>query len=325
MISKKSRKVVAALLIGATVCASGTFAYFNSTVDMSKISGKGTAIQELNITNGYIKVTGTINGTSSTGISDWSYDVARKTTDESLAEGTVNQEWKNAIKTDLGSAASAETAATTVDYITKNQSPDIKGFEGSNTSGTRVPVGSPLTGTVTQARPGDAIVLGDATDSNKQGISIVNESNLTCKARIKFKDNDTANPANSTLEQLKGMAKVGWVMYVNDTKIDLSVADGGLTQINNLLATSASELIGAGKTTTIKVRFELPLLSDNEYQSATNMTEKADGTGEYSTSGAFNLSDLLDIVVTQENNPGWNNDGTTTHPATSTPNNGVTP
>ena len=45
MISKKSRKVVAALLIGATVCASGTFAYFKSKKDLTNIMDKNADAQ----------------------------------------------------------------------------------------------------------------------------------------------------------------------------------------------------------------------------------------------------------------------------------------
>jgi len=332
MISKKSRKVVAALLIGATVCASGTFAYFNSTVDMGKIGKNGSAIQSLDITNGRIYVSASFKGQASADLKDWSYDVARLST-------------INALKTvengglALGSARD-QLQATFNDenYIKMNQSPDITGF-GTETSENevvtndskntvykeikRMDIGAPLTNTITKARPGDAIVLGDAStipDKNsysgtKTGITVTNDSNITCKARIVF-ENPTDGSAD-VVKELTGLKEAGWVMYLNGTEIDfsdISADSKGVDQINDILEAQATNL-AAGTSQTIDIRFELPLLRDNEYQ---NKTNTAAATGQ-----AFNLSKILQITVTQENNPGWNNDGTSTNPATSTPNNGT--
>lgn len=332
MISKKSRKVVAALLIGATVCASGTFAYFNSTVDMSKIGKNGNAIQSLNITNGHIYVSAAFKGQESATLKDWTYDVARLST-------------VNALKTveDGGiavGAAKSQLQATfdNANYIKMNQSPDITGFgvetsaEGNITNDSkntdyngikRMDIGAPLTGTITKARPGDAIVLGDAStieskgdySGTKTGITITNDSNITCKARIVF-----SNPTDGSADvakELAGLKEAGWVMYVNGTEIDfsdISANDKGVDQINDILADQATKL-AAGTAQTINIRFELPLLTDNAYQNKTNTNA---ATGQ-----VFDLSKILQITVTQENNPGWNNDGTSTNPATSTPNNGT--
>lgn len=292
---KRKRKVIAAVLIAATVCASGTFAYFNSTVDMNSIANGG-AIQKLDITNGYIKVTGKFNQTEGS-IKDWSYDVARLSTNNLPTESD-----------DL------------TKYININRSPDIKGFGTDEDTGLesgvegqkRLKVGTPLTGEISQARPGDSIVLGDASDPTKTGITIKNETNLTCKAKIQFKE---STGTTSVANQLTAMKNAGWKMYLNGTEIDLSAVDSGVGAINTLLATQATAL-AAGTEQKIDIRFELPLLADNTYQNKTN-NEGGDTS--------FDLSNILDIVVTQENNPGWNNDGTTTNPATSTPNNGVTP
>lgn len=294
MISKKSRKVVAALLIGATVCASGTFAYFNSKVDMDKIANGG-AMKKLEITNGYINVTGELVGNTSVKASGWTYDVATK------------------------------SGATEAD-----RSPDIIGFDdtgayakttssnATNTTILRTVIGAPLTGTVSAARPGDAIVLGDAADANGGGIKIKNSTNLTCKAIVAFRENGT-----DAEKSLEAMASAGWVMYVNDTKIDLKAdthLDGSNTvvdksivdKVNDVLGDVAATIQSNGGEAFIRVRFELPLLTDNQYQNQTN----AGANG-----APFDLSDILDIVVTQENNPGWGTDGSSDLPAVQTPDN----
>lgn len=331
MISKKSRKVVAALLIGATVCASGTFAYFNSVADMNKINNGG-AMQTLDITNGRIYVSASFKGQGTTDVTDWSYDVARLSTLGALGVTTGQKDpatgvtITDPIKTSLTTFTgySGGNISTTSDFVVKT-SPDITGFDFTRPTGEgvtidqqRLAIGTDLTGAVTKARPGDAIVLGKAAadgSTTTTGITIVNDSNITCKARIQLAD--PTDSSASVVKELKALKEAGWVMYLNDTLIkfdNIEATDEGIDQINKILANQAVEL-AKGTSQTINMRFELPLLRDNAYQ---NKDNSSGPTGE-----AFNLSKLLQVTVTQENNPGWNNDGTSTNPATSTPNNGT--
>lgn len=146
MISKKSRKVVAALLIGATICASGTFAYFNDKLDLSSVVKTDDASSKLNITNGHVEIIGQINGQQSAATNIWSYDVTRLSTVDSF--GISGDKFAAAIKNKYATLNSVDTYAKAIaiassdSYVLDNLSPDILGVksddgaEATDTSGT---------------------------------------------------------------------------------------------------------------------------------------------------------------------------------------------
>lgn len=310
MISKKSRKVVAALLIGATVCASGTFAYFNSKVDLSQLAANNAGTQKtLDITNGKVKISGNIGGT---GIADldkvWTYDVARLSTDDTVAA---------LYKADLSVSAAGKIKSITEDdevaaYITKNQSPDILGVGGINANRTtRAAIGDAVTGRITLARPGDAFVLGTATSSGIDtgtGLEVLNESTLTTKVNLVVKDN--AGKTAATAELTKLFAG-GWKLYAAiDTKkaTDAAYTDNAYQDISTIdqLLGFAPATLEPGESVKIRLRVELPLVTDNSKQDPTR-TKNNDPAAAPATE--VDLMKLFDIKVTQENNPGYSVDG----------------
>ena len=81
----------------------------------------------------------------------------------------------------------------------------------------------------------------------------------------------------------------------NEIIIDLGVVGpNGTTGSNNV-----NEVEGVNKLA--DVRFELPLDTINEYQGLQTFDNN---------DGGFDLSKLIEIQATQENNGGWNEDGT---------------
>ncbi len=322
MISKKSRKVVAALLIGATVCASGTFAYFNSVDKLDTLfANKDKAA--LDITNGKVKITGKINGVQSA-TQVWAYDVSRLS---ELNDPGLNDTAKAAIGFTATTQAAALSMTSDSTYVQKNVSPDILGLasDGSRST-TKAAVGDYVTGSITKARPGDAFVLGGlVNDGTNGGIIVVNESNLTTKIGIvpttgTSGDVDATTGTEGAKKQLKALKDAGWKLYMRIIRID---KDGNELQDDGTVASTPTEyteytetnidtIVGGltlkdvkpGQSVRINVRVELPLGTTNSYQEkTTSSTELADG---------FDLSKLFDVVVTQENNPGWNQDGTST-------------
>lgn len=263
MISKKSRKVVAALLIGATVCASGTFAYFNSKLEMSKIANTDENTQtKLAITNGHVEITGKINGvTSGTLSSLWSYDVARVSTVNAIkAAATADDKaaYKAALGVDsttniLGSdtvSQALEKLSADKKYILSHRSPDISeaiadpesdgGFktknltretlaEGNVINGIkeRAQIGTPLKGEAVYARPGDAFVFGNGAGTEagvkNAGLDIWNKSNITTKLGIRL----NATNSGTLKKQLDQMAAAGWEVYVKIDGLDVSTNTAG--------------------------------------------------------------------------------------------------
>ena len=57
----------------------------------------------------------------------------------------------------------------------------------------------------------------------------------------------------------------------------------------------------------LKIRFELPLLTKNKFQDAQTVADASDTDG-------VDIRNLFTVIATQENNPGWNVDGTDTQP-----------
>lgn len=361
MISKKSRKVVAALLIGATVCASGTFAYFNKTLDFSG-SNVYKGESQISITNGKIDITGQIGSTALTDYT-WSYDVARLSTDEDLVStGRLSDTAKAAIKKTLASNINSTAFESTAfkagynkskdemqetkndtdsskNYVYSNLSPDVIGFDTNNVVYTkkgndgnvivsnseiegyikRTNVGAKLTGAITNARPGDAIVLGDASNLKQQGLVINNKSNLTTNIRIRVKNDPEA------LKEFKLLKKAGWVLYINNVNITkmLGDIDPTIDDINKQIekiytsvpaGTDVSEwkanaTVEDNLKNRFTVRLELPLATTNSYQEL-----KTEDGGKTS----FDIRNIFEVVATQENNPGWNENGGDSNPVTET-------
>lgn len=71
------------------------------------------------------------------------------------------------------------------------------------------------------------------------------------------------------------------------------------------IAAGGAEL--AQKEFGLTIRFELPLLTENKYQDKNTVSSDAGDEG-------VDIRKLFTIVATQENNPGWNVDGTDTQP-----------
>lgn len=333
MISKKSRKVVAALLIGATICASGTFAYFNSKVNMDSITGLDDAQKELKITNGKINVSGRLANATSGSIAGWSYDVARVSTIDDSAKlitaGALDAGF-------TGKDATGKYDLTTLGatFTSKNQSPDLQGTaQATVDKDNRVKLGTSIAGPITKARPGDAFVLGKDTydkgtgelKTSDGGIEIVNNSNLTTKIGFRLNlEKDGADINANQKDQLAALEAAGWKVYLkveapasvvptnpySDWKefdiadfYDETAAEG--SRLKTYEVASLNPATKAYEATGIKfqVRVELPLLTGN------NMMEKSN-TSTTLTSG-LDLTKLFEVVATQENNPGWTQDGTT--------------
>lgn len=321
MISKKSRKVVAALLIGATVCASGTFAYFNSKANMSDFMTNDTA-RKLSITNGHVVVSGNITG-SETMNAYWSYGVSKLSNNGAT-------EVKDASPDILSGGQRLET--TTAGSISL--------ANGDTLYRTKVGAAIP-NGTITRTRPGDAIVLGDGSDDDT-GLEILNASNLTTKIQLRFKRGADGSTTASEAEFNK-LNTAGWKFYFNGTAYDSlqdfkdaietieyyapaleasqpsnpePTAEQTYDQYNQANGTSLdpngfqdlkdewaayNQAVSNSKVKTFSLRLELPLETGNDQQN-----ESLGGTEGVE----FDINDLFEIVATQENNPSWSEDGT---------------
>lgn len=331
MISKKSRKVIAAVLIGATVCASGTFAYFNSKVDMNNISGLNSAQKELAITNGKIVVSGKLANTTGTPVSGWSYDVARVSTIDD-ATALKNAGALAADFTGMKDGNYDLTALGTT-FTSINRSPDLSGgiadSDKVDVSGiSRVKLGAQVTGAVTNARPGDAFVLGKDSyektsgelTSSSGGIQIINNSNLTTKIGFRLNLSNVDGDTDATqAEQITALGNAGWKVYlrvetpagVNPTNpysdwqefdIEDFLKDGKATtyQVASLAPAATADAETGIK---FQVRVELPLITGN------HMMDKS--TLDGGLTNGLDVTKLFEVVATQENNPGWTQDGTT--------------
>ena len=284
--NKKKRVIIAGLLLLITTTAS-TYAYFNKSVTLSENSGEQPF--SLNITNGQISITaGVGNGTTTP---TWSYDVAR------LSTSTATYGLYGITDTN----ADGKIDENDTDYITKyinvNRTMDISGVSstGADASG-RKAIGAELTsGTISNARPGDALVVGTA--SSDEGIFVTNNtSSLTVKVKVEV--NKTAEAENT----IKYLDQAGWIMYIDGTKVNDGSGTLNLDTIQTALDSLATVLNpNESITNKIKIRLELPLLTGNAFEN------KSVGTG--GTQAAFDVSTLFKITATQENNPGWSEAG----------------
>lgn len=259
-----NKKRIGALLIGATllVGALGSFAYFTSNANL-KGNGENGQLQAIQITNGRVVVTADVTG-EGTGLSDWTYDVARLSSENAGIE--VNTTFENTHRT------------PDIDEVYKEATAD--GIE-------RAVIGASLPDVINFTRPGDAIVLGSKVNNEdgttSTGLKIDVDSNLTIKMRVIATDVDGDNKNGLNNPYLDSLEEAGWKLYVNNVEKSFTELKEGL------YLESVDQLL--------EIRFELPLDTTNEYQDKQTLTDVG-GTG-------FDLSKLIEIQATQENNTDW--------------------
>lgn len=274
---RKKKVIVLILGIIMIVGIATSFAYFtNKTNNIT--DSKGNDLQKIQITNGKVEVTAQATN-DGTAVNDWSYDVVRKSNAALPIEDSYESEDKY--------------TAALKEYERKNANPDITGvakktYDGETSGLERATIGASFTDTNIQyTRPGDAIVLGTTNTDGQTGLLITNNSNLTIKAQLNVVNDEVATT------EITKLNNAGWKLYVNDTEVNMgNLATGAQVDLATL-ASSKSQLVS--------VRLELPLTTGNAYQGA------GDGT---KTITDLNISNLFEIRATQENNPGWNEDGT---------------
>lgn len=198
--------------------------------------------------------------------------------------GTDNLDWSYDVV-----EHSLEGIERTEEFINANRTPDIEGAKKSEVNGIeRVDIGAALPTEINFTRPGDAIVLGvkDAT-TGETGLVVTNNSNLTVKMQLVVKTDENAKA------MIKAMNDAGWIMYVDGEEATLE--SGNIVDLGVVAP-------GVNSAKVSDIRFELPLLRDNNYQNATNVNE--------ALAQGLDLSQIIEIQATQENNTGWNEDGT---------------
>lgn len=307
---KKSKRYLIAGLAIIAVTASSTLAYFTSTGTIGD-SGAGKTLQ-LNITNGQVSITAK-PGTGAA-ISNWSYDVARLSTTDYSKFGNGLGDIVAGITT------TGNAAADILAYENKHRSIDMIGLGATateNAAGTtdagggitnastwavvvnsysRWKIGTPVIGTISYARPGDAFVMGTAVAGGaaggEQGLVIKNTSNLTVKVKV-------AAAANAA-DTFTALSNAGWVFYAGKQGGAITqYTDSAtfITALNNILNTETWE---QNHVLTLDIRLELPVLTDN--------TKKGLSVSQGAVT-SFDLNNLFTITATQENNPGWLENG----------------
>ena len=208
----------------------------------------------------------------------WLYDVAR-VSGKSLYEG-VNKKYN-----DLDA------------FIKANRSPDItingvapnaaNGSEVNSEGFLRMNIGTEASGEIKNARPGDAFLLGAVDtlgNSVTGGLVINNNSNL--RVKIKLVTKDGAN------QKIDNMLVAGWKLYIGEEEIKLSALDNTkyVIELGSIQASSVAQVK--------EVRLELPPTTNKDYQGLS-----------ISGTESFDLTQLFEIIATQENNPGWKENG----------------
>ena len=317
---KKSTRLLIAGLMAISVTGASTLAYFTSGVSLGTGS-TGDSQKELSIENGKVEISAEIGGEENAA-NFWYYDVARVSTDEtnngldSTAKTTLYK-WMNTDATSAIDEATLNTIDTTSSpatlkdavglanttyYVKKNLSPDILGVGvATEPRGARANVYDKVTGEITKARPGDAFVLGyvasdEGNATANEGLTITNTSTIKTKVRVSASSNDAG-------KEISKLTKSGWKIYSKVSEgawkeITVSGTDGAYV-VNNL-----PEVTLGNDQTSIYIRIELPLSTGNAYNS---------GSGGFVSGNdkvdSFDVSKLFSITATQENNPGWKEDG----------------
>ena len=272
---KKRTRLLIVGLMAIAVTGASTFAYFAKT---SPISGNENGGElKLDITNGNVEVTGVIGEGGKT--PNWTYDVADGASDKDRSPDIyldgVNKGWENENGDPNGEGTTSDSA----------EDKSIK----------RVTIGTKVKGKISYARPGDAFVLGGAASNDKKGLVITNNSKLTVKVNVGLKE-DTTNTVDGKeyVTVIKALQDAGWKLYINgeDTNAEKSTIEDALKKSSLTLTPSS--------TNTISIRLEFPLTQGNAYENLSNVQ------GDTS----FDIRKLFEIKATQENNPGWKEDGT---------------
>ena len=159
----------------------------------------------------------------------------------------------------------------------------------------------------------------DGQDVTESGIEIVNKSNLTTKVGIGLNTNDLDN----VKAQLDAMNANGWKVYIKVSGVDASSTNpyADWTEINSAFVDGGTDTIcqiasvkPGDSNPILQMRVELPLLTQNDQQ------KKSTGEGLTGGLSDFDIANMFEIVATQENNPGWNQLGSSDRPIeTNTP------
>ena len=294
---KIKNRILIAGLMAIAVTGASTLAYFTSNVTIAS-NGDSSGALTLDITNGTVKITGKI-GDGQDGTPNWSYDVARYSTTDYDKLGTLGN-------TVAGITTTDKKATDITNYENKHRSPDII-LDGTGTTSysvtSRAPIGTPITGKISKARPGDAFVLGQAVAGGSEtnvGLTIKNESTLTTKVDMGL----SGSGSTEQTDTFSALTNAGFKLYVGE------VGNSGpenveevsnVTTLNSKISSILGNALVPNQTAKIYIRLELPL----------NTADTAQGKlVESGTISNFDLSKLFTIKATQENNPGWTTDGT---------------
>lgn len=297
---KMKNRVLIAGLMAIAVSGASTFAYFTSNLTIPGDSA--TNPLELNITNGKVEITGKIGDGSTT--ANWTYDVARYSTTDYDKLGTSGN-------TVAGITTSADKTADITAYENKHRSPDID-LDGGDVAGkgwtdasNRVPIGTGVKGKISNARPGDAFVLGNATAGGNEtnaGLHIENTSTLSVKIDMGLSGN-----TDEQIATFNALNNAGFKLFVgklgasDDKKVEqISTLSDLNSKLDKVLGTS----IEPGNNIDIYIRVELPLVTNDDYKSKTTQ-----GTSNLVSTTEFDITKLFTIRATQENNPGWGTNG----------------
>lgn len=294
---KIKNRILIAGLMAIAVTGASTLAYFTSNVTIAS-NGDSSGVLTLDITNGTVKITGKIGDGKAT-TPNWSYDVARYSTTGYNELGTPG-------KTVAGITTTDNKATDIENYENKHRSPDII-LDGTGTTSysvtSRAPIGTPITGKISKARPGDAFVLGQASEGGSGtnvGLTIKNESTLTTKVDMGL----SGSGSTEQTDTFAALTNAGFKLYVGE------VGNSGpenveevsnVTTLNSKISSILGSALVPNQTAKIYIRLELPL---NTADTAQNKSV------ESGTISNFDLSKLFTIKATQENNPGWTTDGT---------------
>ncbi|WP_133015700.1 hypothetical protein [Clostridium cuniculi] len=218
-------------------------------------------------------------------------------------EGTELSDWTY----DVARLSSANAGIEINEYFENtHRNPDIDKVDKEATADgiERAVIGASLPDVINFTRPGDAIVLGSEVNNEdgttSAGLNIDVDSNLTIKMRVIATDVDGDNKNGLNNPCLDSLEEAGWKLYVNNVEKSFEELKKGLylEPVDQLL----------------QIRFELPLDTTNEYQDKQTLTDVG-GTG-------FDLSKLIEIQATQENNRDWEQVGQPNYvPAISLPEN----
>lgn len=191
---KKKNRILIATLMAFAVTGASTYAYFTSTSDITANTGSDNPLR-IDITNGTVNVTGVIGDGGAT--PNWTYDVATGASDKDRSPDI-----------DLNGSDTG-----------KGWTGTVSGIPGDTLL--RAPIGTGVSGEISNARPGDAFILGGAAASNK-GLVVTNNSSLTVKVNVGIKDTAiTGTGAAAYVTVIDNLQKAGWKLFINSTPVNV--------------------------------------------------------------------------------------------------------